>query len=60
MNTVIEVVSIPVQLAKSEIAAIARLYRGTKAKFEILKYAELAVTLKVEMPKKPEGECGRS
>jgi hypothetical protein len=54
MNTV-TIVSIPIQLAKSEIAAIARLYRGTKAKFEILKYAELAIKVKVEVPEKTGG-----
>jgi hypothetical protein len=61
MNTVTEVVYVPVRLAKNEMTAIARLWRGGKAKFEVLKDAELAVKLKVEVPeKKQEAGCGRS
>ena len=52
MNTVTEIVYVPVRLEKNEMTAIARLWRGSKIKFEVLKDAELAVKLKVE--RKPE------
>jgi hypothetical protein len=60
MTSITEVVRIDVQLAKDEIEAIGRMFSG-KAKFEILKDAQLSVRVRVEVPKKmPEAKCGQS
>lgn len=57
METYISKVHLPVQLSRKEIAAIRRMFSGSKVKFSILKEARLEVRIQVEAEaNEPQGD----